>query len=209
MKYIIGVNGLARHGKDTVSQMLEELLPYRTKQARYATPLKFISAYVFGLSQHDLESTEGKNRVVEGGYGLTSRQIQQKVGTESFRDVFDDNIWLDFMDRNIDTSVSVYIKPDVRFRNEIDHTHQQAKKFGCRGFNIQVIDPRRVTEEQDRAIIAQFLDGNLVEGVQIGGHRSEVLWPKTLFDYTIVNDGSLLDLENKVRQMIVDLGLVK
>ena len=47
------------------------------------------------------------------------REILQLVGTESFRDMYSETMWIDFAERFIQNSgVEVVVVPDVRFENE-------------------------------------------------------------------------------------------
>lgn len=198
MKMIIGVNGLARHGKDTVADMICEEFLSAAKVA-YATPLKHVAQYVFGLTPEQVETTLGKAQKPDSGYGLSCRQIMQRVGTEAFRSVFSDRIWLDWMDRNL-PAVDVVVKSDVRFANEIAHTREQGEKFNCPAVNIKVINTRKLPNLAD-----VICGGGMNMPVQVGEHVSETVFPDSEFDYVIYNDGTLEDLRKKVVKIVQEL----
>jgi len=123
-KLIVGINGLAQHGKDTTAAFLQNYLKicgYSCDIIAFAKPIKEMCKYVFDMTEEDVNTSAGKKRVIPTGYGLTSRQIQQKLGTEAFRDVFSYDIWTDFFARSAAKSeADVIAIPDMRFDNEID-----------------------------------------------------------------------------------------
>lgn len=54
------------------------------------------------------------------GYDLLPREVLQKFGTESMRNVFHDDIWVRSLMRRIETSShSKFVISDVRFQNEV------------------------------------------------------------------------------------------
>ena len=182
-KLIIGINGLAQHGKSTVAEFLKDYLAiagYDSLVLPYAEALKNVGKYVFDLSDEQLETSEGKNSTPETTYGMTCRQVMQKLGTECFRDIFNQDIWLDWQDRRIkeNSHIDIVIKPDMRFDNELDHTDKQQETHGCHSLKIKVFNPRL----QNTA----------------PGHRSETPQPDSKFDVVFLNEGHLSELQFKV-----------
>lgn len=57
-----------------------------------------------------------KNKVQQ--WGLTGRQLLQKVGTECFRDVISTEVWVDVMREHLRTEAPGVIISDLRFPNE-------------------------------------------------------------------------------------------
>lgn len=97
MPTIVGLAAVARSGKDTVASMLLE----HPDVAVYALadPLKAGCQAIFGLSDAEAWSDEAKERTIDQ-WGLSPRQIFQRVGTEWMRDHNVDH-WLLRADRQL------------------------------------------------------------------------------------------------------------
>ena len=176
---IIGVGGIAKSGKDTFAAMLKDALvetgvpEHLILDYNFAEPVKHIARYVFNMSDEDVNTQEGKKAISKNGYGLTNREILQKVGTESFRDVFNHNIWVDVAERqifNLFPANAIVIISDVRFNNE-------AEWILTKGPLIKIERPNMETIEQSAHASEQ--------GFSAKPHL------------TITNDGSLDDLKAK------------
>lgn len=185
-KLIVGINGLAQHGKDTTASFLQTLLQergYSCDIIPFAKPIKELCKYVFDMTEEDVNTSAGKKRVIPTGYGLTSRQIQQKMGTEAFRDVFSQTIWTDFFARAAAKSeADVIAIPDMRFDNEIDFVKALPTTHGWSHATVKVFNPN--------------------VSAQAPAHISETPQPDDKFDSIIINGGTLGDLESAVRQWV-------
>lgn len=179
---IVGINGLAQHGKDTSAAFLQHYLNthgFTCEIMSFAKPIKEIAKYVFGMTEDDVNTSAGKKRVIENARGLTSRVIQQKVGTESFRDVFYSEIWTDFFIRNAANSeADVIAIPDMRFDNEIDLVGAFPETQGWLVATAKVFNPN--------------------VSAQAPSHISEKPQPDEKFETVILNSGTLMDLQHKV-----------
>ena len=122
---------------------------------------------------------------------MTVRDLLQKLGTEAMRDGLHENVWVnslfsDYVDiwHGLDTfnnwfEMPKWIITDTRFPNEAD----AIKKHD--GILIRVVRPN--------------------QAVTMGmPHPSETALDDYKFDYEIVNDGSLEDLIEKVRVILLD-----
>lgn len=146
--FLIGISGKAGSGKDTAADMiLSELGKKNLICEKYsmATPLKTVAKFVFGLTEEEVSTQEGKKSFNPNCYGKSNREILQLLGTEAFRDVFDSEVWVDYADRYTRTAtqnisptnsikqwedygctpmvtknVEVFVIPDIRFKNEAD-----------------------------------------------------------------------------------------
>lgn len=183
-KLIVGINGLAQHGKDTSAEFLQSYLKicgYSCELIAFAKPIKELCKYVFDMTEEDVNTSAGKKRVIPAAYGLTSRQVQQKMGTESFRDVFDQSIWTDFLARNAAKSeADVIAIPDMRFDNEIDFVKGVPITHWWPSTTIKVFNPN--------------------VSAQAPAHISEKPQPDDKFDTIILNSGTLGDLQCAVEQ---------
>lgn len=87
---IIGLTGLARSGKSTLAEHL--CLKHNYVELAFADPLKIAAQYIFGLTT-DQADERAKNKVVEY-WGMTPRQMYQKLGTEVIREQFGPDVWV-------------------------------------------------------------------------------------------------------------------
>lgn len=112
---------------------------------------------------------------------LTPRKILQLLGTEGGRDVIHPNIWVNATLGDLTDKDHVIIT-DTRFPNEVEGI----KKKG--GITVKIIRPSKVSTSS---------------------HPSETaLNDYKDWDYVIVNDGTLSDLELKVKDMLLKFNLL-
>lgn len=200
-KLIVGINGLAQHGKDTSAAMLQAYLASRGVTCDilpFAKPIKDLARYVFDMTDEDVNTSAGKKRVIPTARGLTSREIQQKIGTESFRDVFYPEIWTDFFTRAAAKSeADVIAIPDMRFDNEIILVGEFPSTVGWDSTTLKVFNPNvSALQAPTPKGFFQKLKAKIT-GQQIM-HISEKPQPDSKFDTVIINDGTLEQLESKV-----------
>lgn len=114
---LIGLVGEAGSGKDTTADyMVEEGW---TKFA-FAQTLKEICINYLGLSYDDVYTQEGKLKF-NSFWGMTNREILQKIGTEAFRNGFHPDTWVKIAElqlkRMLEEGKKVIVT-DCRFDNE-------------------------------------------------------------------------------------------
>lgn len=229
---IVGIIGKIGHGKDTVADFIRRNAETVYTVRRFADPLKACVAEILNCSVFDLEDRNFKEKPlgeeyetyvtndpfleehfsamnrsefedfveINGGdevvimerYSIqlitnTPRKMLQTLGTEWGRNMIHPDIWVNSMmslyeQSRVNGSNGNYpdwLMPDVRFPNE-------AKAIKDRGgILIKVIRP----------------------GVDTGSHISEVAVDKIQADHTIINDSTLVVLENKTQSLIKELGL--
>ena len=119
---IIGINGIAGAGKDTIANMVALSLDrdngFKVKTFAFADRLKQASAVVFGIPLEDFYDRT-KKEVVVPFWNMSPRQMAQKMGTEACRVGIRDDIWFKALHQEIMASgVDVAFITDVRFDNE-------------------------------------------------------------------------------------------
>ncbi len=122
MGIVIGISGKIGSGKTTFSKMLIDRLSKEgiiAKEKSFAEKLKTIASIISGLPIEDMYSQEGKNKIIPS-FNMTVGQMQQKIGTEVFRDNFDQDVWIKALFNSYDKENDVWIISDVRFENEAD-----------------------------------------------------------------------------------------
>lgn len=111
---------------------------------------------------------------------LTPRLILQLLGTEGGRDVIHPNIWVNATLGNL-TENDFCIVTDVRFPNEVEGIKKR------KGIVVRVVRPSKVSTST---------------------HPSETALNEYQdWDYVIINDGTLEDLEEKVIDMLEHFGI--
>jgi len=181
---IIGLAGPAGSGKDTVADYLCER--YALRKYSFASPLKMACREMFGLT--DLQLSDEKKEEVIPFWGLSPRQMYQKLGTEGARDLFFSDIWVKraqvFYQQ--EACSPCLIIDDVRFENEAAWIRSEG------GSIIHV-----VREKNDSA-------------TEHDQHASEYGIVPIDPDWTIVNRTSIKDLKeaaDSVLDIIIDEGL--
>lgn len=124
---IIGINGIAGAGKDTIANMvalsLEKDNGYKVKTFAFADRLKSASSVVFGIPLESFYDRD-KKEVIVPYWGMSPRQMAQKMGTEAGRVGIRDDIWIKGLHQEImESKVDVAFITDVRFDNEALYVH--------------------------------------------------------------------------------------
>jgi hypothetical protein len=196
---LIGICGHAGAGKDTVAEFLISTYQDHYRYA-FADPLKEAAAMAFGIPV-DWFNSQRLKEIPHPNWDISPRKIAQFLGTEMFRsqipkllpDVGDD-FWVKRLCLRINnqylpedegplTEGDMVVIPDVRFQNEYDWV------IANNGIIFHLTRPGA--------------DGN----IGIPGHASESklnLWKKER-TYEIVNNGTPMDLYQKVANVIASL----
>ena len=183
---VIGLAGPARSGKNTVAQIIEDIVEIPACQDAFANRLKISAAKALGYSFDGLDSyldwaDEFKQSALitiedgNGTHSITGREFLQLYGTEAHREVFDTDFWVDQVADSLHPDALTIIT-DVRFDNEA----QLIKRLG--GLMI------RVTRSQVDALP--------------GDHASEEPISDHLVDYEIDNSGTMEDLISKINWIL-------
>jgi sulfite reductase beta subunit-like hemoprotein len=114
---IIGLVGKAQSGKDTVADYLVRTSLF--EKAAFADDLKRLCKDMFDLTDAQVNTQEGK-AAVDVRYGITPREILQKVGTDWFRAVYP-SIWVNRLITKLQSrSADDFVITDIRFPNEVN-----------------------------------------------------------------------------------------
>lgn len=177
----VGFTGKMMSGKDTCACYLTNVIlkwkgpNYIINKFAFADSLKDICMNYLGLSRHECYDQEGKEAFNEF-WGMTNREILQRVGTEAMRNGFHPDVWAKITELKIKESVDngeFFIVTDVRFPNEAE----TIRKHG--GIIVEVIRP-----------------GIGFNGIE--SHASEQRLDGKLVDRQVVNNGDLDNLNNEM-----------
>ena len=153
---LIGLNGSKGSGKDTVGQYLVE--EYGFTRLSFADKLKQSAAALFDITVEMWEEWKNddsmKVAVYKAGDDIwfptpegpqimqSVRYFLQRYGTESHRNVFGDDFWVDALFKSYDpTDGGNYVVTDARFPNEL----RKIKEL--HGYNININRRRDVSED--------------------------------------------------------------
>lgn len=207
---IIGICGLIGAGKDTIANHL--VAKYSYERYSWATPLKDISATLFGWDRDMLEGATPELRAQRElrdewwsdklGKEWTPRYALQYMGTEVMRGALHPDIWVLAGQRRIAGKDNVVI-PDTRFPNEIRAIRELKGRIirVKRGedpmwySNLSFFKAGMPGERE----VHEFMTENYPEV-----HASEYSWHGSKFDIVIENDGTIEDLQAKLDSIISD-----
>ena len=230
---IIGINGKIGSGKDTVGKIIQWLtkpeldgsyIGFQTydditldrvsdwKIKKFAGKLKEIASLLTGIDIEDFEDQEFKKSHLGSEWGKLSvnnpllaiepfekfqfwelmsvREFLQKLGTEAMREGLHTNVWVNALfadykaiERIPEKRMSImpnWIITDMRFPNEMEAVVEKG------GITIRVVRP----------------------GTAVGTHPSEIALDGHIMHYEIINDGTIEDLIEKVREILTKQGIL-
>lgn len=121
---IIGVTGKARCGKDTmVEQYLKRPDHPLAQRLAFADGVKHSAAAIF---REPIGKFYGNKEEISEQWGISYREILQKLGTDFARNMINKDFWVKWLDSKLQTipsSIELVFVPDVRFDNEVDWIH--------------------------------------------------------------------------------------
>lgn len=189
---VIGLLGKKQSGKDSFADMILGLYntngnPDKTAvKYSLATPIKEVCRYLFYLTDSQLQDGHIKELPDIRWGGRSPRQLMQWLGTDVFRNQFDDEFWIRHAHHTIlhgwASQHPIVIIPDVRFHNEAAFVRTFTKHLLLR------------IDRPSSAHIEAIPDT----------HSSEIEMdtvPSSWIQTTVVNDGSLDQYQEKIRHV--------
>lgn len=221
---VIGINGKIGVGKNTVGDIIEKLCLTNNgpkfEQKAFAGKLKQMASLLTGIPVEDFEDQEFKKSYLNSEWGtvrsnplnavpvfeniefnhlMSVREFLQKLGTEAMRDGLHTNVWVnalfaDYTLENREYRASLdypnWILTDMRFPNEMEAVVKRG------GITIKVV--RGCSECGGIGYHKMSCSKQYPKE-----HASETSLDKAEFNYTIINDGSISDLIEKVKQILI------
>lgn len=178
---IIGITGAAGSGKDTLAEMIKD---DGWERFAYADALKHICMDYLGLSYNDAYTQEGKLRYNDF-WGMTNREILQKIGTEAMRNGFCKDVWIKIAELKLKDMLDKgkkIIVTDVRFDNEAELIE---KLGGCVIKIVRNINHNGLSEKEQ-------------------AHPSEMGISDHLISFKILNNLSKNDLKIEFKTKLLD-----
>lgn len=166
---IVGITGRARSGKDTAAGIIAKLCG--VTELAFADPLKEAAMCMFGITRDMAYGINYNREQIVEPWGISVREMLQKLGTECARHVFRDDFWMVRADIELERNEMYgggFIVTDIRFDNEADW----------------------VSSKGGRIIKMHRSQGGIAED-----HSSEHGVSHCLIDHFIPNEGTIGDLE--------------
>lgn len=211
---IIAICGLIGSGKGTVADILVNKFDFA--KVSFADSLKDAVSGIFNWPRHllegDTEDSRNWREQVDTWWAdrldiphLTPRWVLQQWGTDVARKTFHDDIWVASIQNKLRHLHKNIVIPDCRFPNEI----KTVKQLGGQVWTVA----RGTRPEWYQTALKENTSGienhwmlcdrrELMEQKYPKIHYSEWAWIGQNFDYEIENNGSLEDLNNKIRSLI-------
>ena len=195
-KFITGV-GFAGHmhsGKDTATNYLKNSIckrmgeDYIVTTLALAQPIKQFCIDYLGMTEHQVYDQDGKAEYNDF-WGMTNREILQKIGTDAMRNGFHPDVWVKIAQLKIKKAIdtgSFWIVTDVRFPNEADMIRDNG------GIVVWV--------ENFRAI-PNPLTVDSKNPKTISEHISEQRLAPVKIDYILDNNNGLIELQDKIEKL--------
>lgn len=181
-KIIVGIIGKAGSGKDTIGDFLVDR--YAFKKFSLADRLKACVQVMFMLDDCTMHSREAREKPLKDFPEWSVRKLLQFIGTELFRNNFDQDIWVKLLKKQIrESEANLIVVTDVRFPNEIEGIMEMSN-----------------SEDFKVCFIKVFREGKDGYNVGIANHASEKYDLEG--DYMINNNGTILELYDKVSSII-------
>lgn len=224
---LIGISGRAGSGKDTVGAIIQYLTATDTSDKalgfiklgydikghhnstfevkKFAGKLKTIASLLSGANIEDFENQEFKKGRMTADWGMTYREFLQKLGTEAMRDGLHENVWVNAL-------FADYKRPshwENRFYDEINKKGLAGREEVWGDYPNWIITDMRFPNEME-AIEERGGITIRVErpGADVGTHPSETALDDAEFHYTIENDGTLEELIEKVKKVLLIEGIL-
>lgn len=198
--FIVGIAGKKRHGKDTVGEILaqEEFGFHRTA---FALMVKVVAMDLFWLSYDQCFGGPGIDREeIDPRWGLSPRQILQRIGTEMGRNTHPD-VWVRNTLRLIEQAYEGESAVNLHLPRE--RTFLRVKYAPGKADRWAVTDVRFVNEARGIREAGGVIVKVVRPGLEDSGdtHASETSVDLVEEDYLIVNDGTLEDLKTKISRL--------
>lgn len=168
---LIGIIGKKESGKDTLGDYLVN--NYQYQKYSFALPLKKVCKELFLLDDEQLINHTLKE-TIDTRWGLSPRQMLQKVGTDLIRNNINENFWILHFKFWYNNNKNNIVITDCRFQNEVNII----KELG--GIVIKL---NRNTERIDT-------------------HISEDIDKLTGFDYTLDNNSTKEQLYKSIDTLL-------
>ena len=177
---IIVISGNKGVGKDTVADIICELTNYQYEKFSFASPIKEIASIILDDNVEKLDICKELllhdfNEILP--INMTTRQLYQKIG-DTFAELFGKDIFVKVLIHKLTYSNEFVVISDMRFLHEYEI---------IKHFNPIFI---RVKTENYQVDTSHYSETDLIS------------LPDTAFDEVILNEKTINELTNDIRQIL-------
>lgn len=194
----VALVGKSNSGKSTAATVVAEMLGEEGCEAyqwAFADPIKNIVREAFNLNWYDVNTQDGKASTYPTTYGLTSRELLQKVGTDLFRRGLKDTLWVDNLVTRCGIAEEQYVREILAPQDDSPPPPMPV--------NI-ITDMRELVEYEGLSghdLFTIYLTRD-VKSSASNGHSSEALF-EAPFDIVIDNQTSSPEVfESQIREVV-------
>ena len=190
--FCLALSGQKQNGKDTVAGIIKPLLDKEFNQfelTSFAGNVKrFLCNFFYEengikkkVTKEWIEEKKCVENFIPNGWNMSVRDALINIG-DRFREINED-VWIDLALNPIKNRIIT----DTRYYNEIINVRKTYKNSCI----VRIINPsKRIIEGNRSEIDLIKYDNYMINGI-----------PKdSIYDYVIINDGTLNDLESKVKE---------
>jgi hypothetical protein len=175
--FLLGIIGQIGSGKDTAANYI--IHNYNFVKLSFGSILKDVVSCIYNWDRNMLEGVTEESRIwretIDSFWNITPRQALISIGTDLFRNHYDENIWIKSLENKISKLDKNIIINDCRFINEVKFIKQRG------GIII------KINRDGYNKVEAEI---NLID--------------KSLIDYDIQND-NLENLYNQLDNIIANI----
>lgn len=204
---IIAFCGFIGSGKDTAANYLVD--NFNFEKESFAKTLKDVLSILFNWDRNLLEGNTQESRIWRtqvdtwwsnrlGIDNFTPRWAMQNIGTNVFRNCFHDEIWVAILENRLKNSNKNIVISDIRFENEMKLVKKLNGKIVkvSRGVEPEWYQHALLANKNDQKALA-ILKEKMI-------HPSEYEWINDLIDLEITNNSSIIDLQLKVKNLVLN-----
>lgn len=226
---IIGLSGHIKSGKSTAAQLIQTETNNKFVEKYFAYKLKFIASYLTGEPIVNFETQEGKEGYLDD-WGMTRREILQKLGTESLRTNFHNKVWIkalfaDYKEQvinadgagNLTYEYPNWIISDCRFPNEANEIKERGGIILRINRPVELIYPTEYQRYQSETKASTGCsEKGFHQWLSYGDQKEYELFKKlthpsetglddyTDFDFVIQNDSTFENYEFLLKNFITE-----
>lgn len=196
---IVGINGIANAGKDTIASMvtlsLKDNCNLSVKTFAFADRLKKACSVLFGVPLEHFHDRQVKEVKIPY-WNMSPRQMAQKMGTEACRYGIRDDIWIKAINQEIlESGVDVAFITDVRFDNEAEYVH---------GKSLETVGSQIHLHNTNPGIVVNITRSNQTK-IADSAHASEQGIDEKHIDWKIENQqGNPFFAAGELQRIILD-----
>lgn len=201
---------------------------------KFAAKLKQIASLLTGIPAEKFEDQEFKKQNMskewwstwcnEGGMAMTYRTFLQMLGTEAIRDHIHEDAWVNalFADYHIDTPLNTYLYATEKHENR---TATKDRAISLKeimewvddsgGFPKWIItdvrfpnEAQAIVDKGGKMVRINRHEVNKDYQEKVKKHSSETSLDTWKFDWTINNNGSIEDLTELVKRMLIGFNII-